>query len=284
MIDESFWKGMATGWLSTKLFSGRSSSSEFSPEGCLISILWAPFLFLGLIFGIQDWNIWGFKAGILKFLQISVLVPILIIVAVCVIFQLIKSKLTATKKKEEEIYSLYNDGQYTLALEKAELIADKSPLAADVAGACYFSGNGCSQDYNKAFLYFSKGKEKNAEAAYYYGAMLMYGMGMEKDETTGFKWLRKAAVENKHMPALGDYGYALFKGSGCEKNQSEGIKQMRIAIDSGNTYAKYQLGRILYSGEDGTPVDENGGLRLLREASEAGEQDAQDYLREIGMA
>ena len=59
---------------------------------------------------------------------------------------------------------------------------------------------------------------------------------------------------------------------------------MRIAIDSGNTYAKYQLGRILYSGEDGTPVDENGGLRLLREASEAGEQDAQDYLREIGMA
>ncbi|MBP5158640.1 MAG: sel1 repeat family protein [Treponema sp.] len=283
--EGNFWKGVGIGWISSKLFSRKGRSNEdISPEGCLFSIIWAPFLFAGAVMGIQDWHLWGFKAGFLKFLQLSVLAPALIALAVYVVFCLMKSKVTATKKNEEEIYSLYNAGQYTLALEKAESLVDKSPFAADVAGLCYFNGEGCSQDLPKAFSYFSKGKDKIEEAGYYYGAMLLFGIGIDKDETTGFEWIKKLALKNNHMPARGDYGYALFKGLGCEKNQTEGIKQMRIACDAGVPYTKYQLGRILYSGEDGTPVDENGGIRLLREAAEADTYDAQEYLTEIGMA
>ncbi len=279
--EGNFWKGMAAGWFSSKLFSG--SKEENSPEGCLISILWAPFLLLGIIFWTQD--------GFLKFLRIAVLDPALIALAVFIVFQLIKSKLSGIGgdggpkgKKDQEIVMLYNAGQYTRALEIAEQNANKSPFAAHAAGLCYFNGEGCSQDLNKAFSYFSKAKDKNVEAAYHYGAMLLVGAGTEKDEATGFEWLKKLALKKNHISARGNYGYALFKGLGCEKNQAEGIKQMRIACDAGDSYTKYQLGCILYSGEDETPIDENGGLRLLREAAEAGEPEAQTYLKEIGMA
>lgn len=282
--EGKFWQGMAAGWLSSKLFSRKGGSNgDISPAGYLIAILWAPFLLLGLIIGLHD--------GFLRFLRIAVLDPAIIAVALYIVFLLIKSKLTGIGgndgprgKKEQEIAMLYNAGQYTRALEKAEKLAHKSPFAAHAAGLCYFNGEGCSQDLTKAFSYFSKAKDKNVDAAYRYGAMLLFGAGTEKDETTGFEWLKKLALKKNHISARGNYGYALFKGLGCEKNQPEGIKQMRIACDAGDAYTKYQLGCILYSGEDGASVDENGGLRLLHEAAEAGVSDAQEYLTEIGMA
>lgn len=282
--DGKFWNGLILGGL----IFGRKKNGE--QEGCLSRIFYTALGLLSLMVALVVGHN-NFKRGVITFFVFPIVCGIVIrIVALILkksglfVFDKIKTKVMAKDIAESEIAELYKSGQYTLALEKAEPLAERSPLAADVAGLCYFNGDGCSQDYSKAFSYFSMGKDKNVEAAYNYGTMLLYGVGCEKDENKGFEVVKKVALSGEYEAARADYGYALFKGTGCEINQAEGIKQLRIASDSGNMDAKAFLGRILYSGEDGTQVDENGGRRLLLESAEAGNLNAKEFIEELGMA
>lgn len=139
---------------------------------------------------------------------------------------------------------LFQNGQYTTSLEKAESVAEKDALAADLAGVCYRAGLGCDKDSEKAFKYFEMAKDLNIEAAGNYGAMLIQGEGCAQDKETGLKYLEKAAVKERYAPACAEYGWLLIDGTYIEKNEAEGRKYLRLASEGGIESATELLNRM----------------------------------------
>ena len=182
----------------------------------------------------------------------------------------------------QEAWDLFNQGNYTLALEKAEEVAEKNSDAADLAGVLYLNGEGCDVNEEKAFKYFELGKDKNMEAKTYYAIMLLTGKGCAQNIELGGKELRKAASVGKDPLAIMRVGELQISGEfGFEKNVEQGMKNLRIAMDQGYPYAMYLVGKMQFAGTDGVPMNKEKGIELLQKAAENGIQDAADFLESL---
>jgi TPR repeat protein len=96
-------------------------------------------------------------------------------------------------------------------------------------GECYYYGNGVTQNYKKAFEYFSKSYDYNKESIIYIADCYRYGRGVKKDFNIAFKYFEEASKKG---------GFYL-----------------------------YRLARLYLFGEEGyIEVDSNKALKMLLEA------------------
>ncbi len=238
MANDNFWLGVMLGHFFTKK---NNNPGEQQKGGCLSTIIfWAGFLVVG--------------AAILCIMESYIQHPVLTVITACIILILIIFTAVKILKKRKtkrlldktanEALELFQSGQYTPALEKAESIADKDVFAADIAGICYRNGLGCDKDSVKAFKYFEMAKDINIEAAGNYGAMLIQGEGCTADKETGLKYLTKAAVKERQAGACYEYARLLLDGIFIEKNETEGRKYLRLASEGGIADATALLNNI----------------------------------------
>ena len=264
--EGNFWTGLLVG----KMLGGKNNNSNKNNGGCLSTILGliiiGAAIFLGVNFGIKGIII----GAVLVFIVIPVIVGIL------------KGKKEYNTNTAAEAWELFNQGSYTLALEKAEQVAEKNSDAADLAGVLYLNGEGCDVNLEKAFKYFEMGKDKNMEAKTNYALMLLNGNGCQQNIELGRKELLTAANVGKNTLAIMRVGEFQITGDfGFEKNVEKGMKNLRIAIDEGYPYAMYAVGAMQYNGIDGVPENKEKGLELLKKAAEQGVQDAVDFLNNL---
>lgn len=260
-----FFSGLLVG----KLFSKKSTNST-NEVGCLGQIFGLVIILMLIGIGVN----YGIKGIIISLILFVIVIPVL--------FSIVKRKLQYNKINTEEAWSLYNQNNYTLALEKAEISASKNCDAANLAGVLYLHGMGCDVDKEKAFYYFQLGQKRNMEAKTFYGQMLIEGIGCTQDEVKGKKELEYAANIGKDINAIMKIGEYQVKGiHGWNKDVQNGIKKLRIASDAGNSRAKYLVGRMQFEGIDGVPENKEKGYSLLQEAAELNCSDAIDYLDSI---
>ena len=66
-------------------------------------------------------------------------------------------------------------------------------------GTLYLSGNGVTQDFNKAYqLFLDSAQEKFATAMANLGDMYMYGLGRSADATKAVMWYQRAVDNGSH--------------------------------------------------------------------------------------
>jgi len=103
--------------------------------------------------------------------------------------------------------------------------------------------------------------------------------GPSQDVAQARAWFEKAAKGGSANAAV-FYGSMLLSGEGGGKDAKEAVRWFRQSATAGNPKGKYWLAYCLMSG-DGIDVDKPSALRLLREASQAGYAPASDALAQM---
>lgn len=125
------------------------------------------------------------------------------------------------------------------AFRKLDELAEKGDLDAKlIQGIMFFTGSGkIKKDEVKALEIFLDLANRNVpEAQYFVGVIYLN----RKEYAAAYSYLEKA-IENKNTEAEYLYGLILYKGIGTEKNEDEGIKYINSAAEKGNPSAKQFL-------------------------------------------
>jgi len=116
-----------------------------------------------------------------------------------------------------------------------------------------------------------KGENGNARAMYHLGAMYKFGQnGLEKDSKEAYKWYIKSADAGDVM-GKGAVGECLLYGWGVEKNQTEGLIMMAVAAAEGSDAACHFLGGVYFKGYFGCKVNYASAKHWLEKAVAEGE-------------
>jgi TPR repeat protein len=98
-----------------------------------------------------------------------------------------------------------------------------------------------NEDYQNAFLWYSKYADKNNEIAQYnLGDLYMLGKGVEQNYSIGKKWIEKSANQGFAMAEYG-LGYIFEHGLGVPVNEKEAIKWYIKAAEQDYSSAKEAL-------------------------------------------
>ncbi|MDR0559095.1 MAG: sel1 repeat family protein [Prevotellaceae bacterium] len=186
-------------------------------------------------------------------------------------------------------YYWYGDGIVEQDREKAvkcltESLNSGFAMAGLSLGDCFLYNE--NYDYDKAFEYYRNAAEKDyiSEGI---GICYLYGLGVEANETEGFKYLSIAAGRN-YAAAKFRLGMCYKYGSGTGKNMTEAFKWLQEAAEDGYMLAEYETGMLLLKGE-GIQADPEKGVKWLLKAAEKEMDSAQFelgncYLMGLGVA
>lgn len=172
-------------------------------------------------------------------------------------------------------------------------------------GSCYQKGYGMKKDPIGAIPWLTRAAEKGsvtaqrdvallllnnkqpAEAAkwfkeaasnndltstFYYGKMLLEGMGVTQDKKEGANYMLKAAEEGFPM-AMYYVGNCYMKGDGLTRNAEQAVKWYRQAAGAGQHYAQWDLAQCLREG-NGTIVNYDRALFWYAKACAQGHLNA----------
>ncbi|MFF2127907.1 tetratricopeptide repeat protein [Streptomyces olivochromogenes] len=114
---------------------------------------------------------------------------------------------------------------------------------------------------------------------YFQEVMGAAALEIDKDHGKAYRYLKLAADAGVSSAQRG-VGYLLTEGLGCEKDLEMAAALFRMAADSGDVVAKFNLGGMYLRGE-GVPDSEEKGIRLLEEASIEGLDDASVQLADV---
>lgn len=266
MNDSNFLLGLFAGKF---LFGGKKNSQGKSSGGGFFStVIGFAVIIVLVIIGLC----YGLKGVITTLVLFLVVFPVTV--------GLIRGGQIAKERQAEEIESLFRDGQYTLALDKAEKLYRDNPRAANICGLCYFNGLGCSKNFEKAFMYFENAYKHNIESKTYYGYMLYNGFGCTQDLQKGYDYLSSVVISSKFPLACMHLAEILLFDE-KRKNYKEGVKYMRIASDAGLPYAQFQLGLAILSDDSGEPIDEEQGMKYIYLSANAGCTDAIQFIESM---
>lgn len=156
------------------------------------------------------------------------------------------------------------DNEYATTLGNAE----------SITGWLYESGNGVSQDYQKAFTEYSKAaKYKNTLA--YMGLAGLYdrGMGVREDQSKAFGFWLLAANDGDSMAQF-NVANSYLDGIGILKNLQKAINFFTASANQGFANAQESLGQLYEKGE-GVKADNSAASEWYRKAAEQGRQNSQ---------
>ena len=114
---------------------------------------------------------------------------------------------------------------------------------------------------------------------HFLGTLYHFGIGTEKDEEKGFRFIKAAAEEDNDTTSN---NYAMLSelyclGSGTPKDGAKAYQFALKPAEAGNHIAQKVLGIILYTG-DGAPKNEQEGLMWLKKSAMNGNEGAKNYL------
>lgn len=170
-----------------------------------------------------------------------------------------------------------------------------------LVASCYQNGYGVAKDVNKAVPYLTTAANKNCVAAqldlamillndkkskeaapwfkkgmengdipctFYYGKMLVEGLGVKADKKEGANYLLKAA-ESSFPQAMYYVGNCYMNGEGLTKNAEQAVKWFKLASGKGVSNAQWQLAQCYREGI-GTEVNYDRALFWYAECSAKG--------------
>ena len=261
--EGNFWNG----FIFSRWINGGNRNRN-NNGGCLSSIM--GILILAIVFVLVKSIGWGGLIAV--FVILFVVIPIIVGIK--------KGNSSNISNTSGEAWNLYREGKYTLALEKAEKIADKNADAADLAGVLYFHGQGCDKNKTKAFRYFRMGEKNNLEAKTFYALMLLNGDGCDQNLSLGKQELFEAASKSEIVATFMLGHYQIYGDCGFDKNIEAGLRNLRVAMEAGNLDAKYEIAMLKFIGDD-VPSDEETAIQYFKEAAAAGHKDSQEMLDKI---
>jgi len=141
----------------------------------------------------------------------------------------------------------------------------------------YYNGRGTSVDYAKALrLYKKAALLGNADAQFIVGGMYYRGQGTDANGREGFKWLLKAAQQDKFSPeSFAVIGSMFLQGVGVPQNYQEAERYLQLSADMGNIAAKRNLAFMSYRGMGKDP-DYTRALSLYTDVALQGDNAAQN--------
>ncbi|MDD5058761.1 MAG: hypothetical protein PHQ60_12905 [Sideroxydans sp.] len=119
----------------------------------------------------------------------------------------------------------------------------------------------------------------DAESEFYLGQVYASGLSVVESEEESFKWFMRAA-QHGHIAAQYNVGqlYKSGVGTGIGRNELEAMYWFGKASKAGDTRATYAWGMMRLYPKDTSLQDADLGLRLVREAADKGEPEAQEML------
>lgn len=210
--------------------------------------------------------------------------------------------IAADSLKATQLYQRsIKEGNKTLFNQHVELAKKGSVFSDMLIASCYQNGIGVAKDSDKAVPFLTAAAEKNcipaqldlgvlllnskkaAEAApwfkrgadlgnipctFYYGKMLMEGLGVKADKKDGANYLLKAA-DTGFPQAMYYLGKCYASGDGVTKNAEQAVKWYRLAAGKGVAGAQWDLAQCLRTGE-GSQVNYDQALYWYAEAAANG--------------
>ncbi len=169
----------------------------------------------------------------------------------------------------------FKEGNQTEAVKYFRLAAQQGYADAQyVLGACYYDGNGVTQDYTEAVKYYRLAAQLgHASAQYNLGVCYEKGNGVTQDDTEAVRYYRLAAQQGD---ALAQYnlGNCYYNGNGVTQNYTEAVKYYRLAAQLGYAKAQYNLGTC-YAKGNGVTQDYTEAVKYYRLAAQQGQASAQ---------
>lgn len=204
-----------------------------------------------------------------------------------------KDSLKATQLYQRSI----KEGNKALIVQNEEMAKKGSVFSNMLLASCYQNGIGVEKNLNKAVPYLTAAGNKNcvkaqrdlglillndkkaSEAApwfkkgmengdltstFYYGKMLLEGLGVKADQKEGANYLLKAA-DGGFPQAMYYVGNCYMKGEGLTKNADQAVVWYKRAAGKNVAAAQWTLAQCLREG-NGSPVNYEQALYWYAEA------------------
>lgn len=238
----------------------KAKTNNDSCSGCIGYFILIPLIVIGVNFG---------------FIGICVTVAL-----VCIIIGMIVSysgKKKRNLKKINDAWALYQEGKPTQAFNLVKDLGKDYPRAACVLSVLYYNGQGCEQDYEKAFYYSSLGKKEDVDVYAMYAIMLYYGEGCKKDESKGIYELCAAAAKGSKLALMRLGEIDLYKNNANETT----ITNLNIAGEDGYNYSYFLLATIYLNGNGTIKQNNEKAFEYMKKAAELGVHDAIDFFENM---
>lgn len=134
---------------------------------------------------------------------------------------------------------------------------------------CYAKGIGVIKDAQKASHYQETAAEAGHEASQF--ALALNALNSKQNDVAA-KWFKKAADQG-HVGATYYYGYLLLNGMGTAQNKNEAFKYLQLASEQGFATANYLLGKCYQEG-NGADKDPEKAFGYMKLAARQGNIEA----------
>ena len=177
--------------------------------------------------------------------------------------------------KQDQINKLYD----ILYREIYELALINEKYEALRLGIKYYNGEGVSQDYAKAFSYFSKAADMGSAAAQNnLGWMYYEGKHFEQDYHKAYDYFKMAA-DRGNIYAVGNLGMMYYYGQYVQKDPQKAFDLLKKASESDDPPGDAM--RVLsacYRYGVGTTIDNEKAEYWLKKSAEYGDNQAKMVL------
>lgn len=199
------------------------------------------------------------------------------------------------KYTEYRIGKMYAAGlgtvqDYEAAAHWLTLSADEGYKYAEYSlGGLYYHGKGVEQNHETAFdLYIRSANQSFPYASFELGKMLRDGIGCTKNKADSDSRFAEAFVVFSSLEAQSHddklqyrLGWMLLNGVGTEKDEGLAKAYLEKSASVGNSFAGYQLAKLILSDETAPPQDAQKALVFLKQAVAAENPYAQYFLGKL---
>lgn len=152
------------------------------------------------------------------------------------------------------------------------------PSAQYSLGLKYYSGEGVSQSYNKAFQWYQKAANQNySDAQYNLGHMYENGKGTSRDLSKALNWYKKSALQGD-ADAQNQLGLIYSKTS--YQDWDKAMDWYLKAANQNHAKAQSNVGKLYYYGF-GVPKNKDEAFDWFKKSADQGNQQAQTKVDEI---
>lgn len=170
---------------------------------------------------------------------------------------------TADSLKASNLYlRSIKEGNDILFNRNVELAEKGSVFSNMLVASCYQKGIGVAKDTDKAIPFLTSAAEKNCVPAQFDLAMLLLN---SKKTSEAAPWFKKGA-DNGSLPCTFYYGKMLIEGLGVRQDKKDGANYMLKAADAGFPQAMYYLGNCYMRG-DGLNRNEEQAVKWYKLAA-----------------
>ncbi len=176
-----------------------------------------------------------------------------------------------------------HEAEKKFTIGEAINLAQKGNIDAQIfLGYSFLYGvNNVEQNYAEAFKYYNMAAaQQNHIGMNNLGSMYYSGLGTKRDINKAVQ-LFKMASKAGNIEASTNLGFVLISSS-LEKNKQNAMPYFEIAAQGGDVISKFMLGYSYYVGKY-SPKDYQKAASLIKEAADAGLDEAQETMAEIYM-